>query len=109
MNSRLDADPAKYADHEWLAAPYTDDGRTVYSLVHDEYQGQTHPGRCPSGVYLKCWYNSITLAVSTDGGRTFTHAERRRAHLVASVPYRYEPDAGPYRLLRAQQFRPQPR
>jgi hypothetical protein len=96
MNSRFDADPAKYADHEWLAAPYTDDGRTVYSLVHDEYQGQTHPGRCPSGVYLKCWYNSITLAVSRDGGRTFSHAGTPPAHLVASVPYRYEPDAGPF-------------
>lgn len=96
MGSRLDADPSKYADHEWLAAPYTDDGRTVYSLVHDEYQGQTHPGRCPSGVYLKCWYNSITLAVSQDGGRTFSHAGTPPAQLVASVPYRYEPDAGPY-------------
>ena len=96
MNSRFDADPAKYADHEWLAAPYTDDGRTVYSLVHDEYQGQTHPGRCPSGVYLKCWYNSLTLAVSRDGGRTFSHAGTPPRHLVASVPYTYEPDAGPY-------------
>ena len=31
-------------------------------------------------------------------GRTFTHAAPPR-HLVASVPYRYEPDAGPYGLF----------
>ncbi len=48
--------------------------------------------------YLKCWYNSITLARSTDGGRTFRHAPPPR-HLVASVPYRYEPDAGPFGLF----------
>jgi hypothetical protein len=96
MASRFDADPSRYADREWLAAPYTDDGRTVYSLVHDEYQGQTHPGRCPSGEYFKCWYNSITLAVSRDGGRTFSHVGAASRHLVASVPYRYEPDVGPY-------------
>jgi len=65
----------------------------VYALVHNEYQGNQHPGQCPSGEYLNCWYNSITLARSTDGGRTFTHAPPPR-HLVAAVPYRYEPDAG---------------
>ena len=79
MVSDLDGDPARFDDREWIAAPYTTDGRTVYALVHDEYQGDKHPGRCPSGEYLKCWYNAITLARSTDGGRTFTHARRRRA------------------------------
>ena len=66
--------------------------------MHNEYQGYKHPGRCSSEDYLKCWYNSITLARSTDGGRTFTHAAPPR-HLVASVPYRYEPDAGPFGLF----------
>jgi hypothetical protein len=44
---------------------------------------------------LKCWYNAITFARSDDGGRTY----RRRAGpaaLVATAPYRYEPDAGSY-------------
>ena len=45
MVSALDADPARFDDREWLAAPYTDDGRTVYALVHNEYQGDKHPGR----------------------------------------------------------------
>jgi hypothetical protein len=98
MVSDLDGDPARFDDREWITAPYTRDGRTVHALVHDEYQGHNHPGACPSEDYLKCWYNSITLARSTDGGRTFTHAAPPR-HLVASVPYRYEPDAGPFGLF----------
>ena len=93
-----DDDPARFDDREWITAPYTTDGRTVHALVHNEYQGDKHPGRCPSEEYLKCWYNSITLARSTDGGRTFTHAAPP-GHLVASVPYRYEADAGPFGLF----------
>jgi hypothetical protein len=98
MVSDLDGDPARFDDREWLAAPYTTDGRTVHALIHDEYQGYRHPGQCSPGAGLKCWYNSITLARSTDGGRSFTHAAPPR-HLVASVPYRYEPDAGPFGLF----------
>ena len=96
MGSTRAADPSRYADREWLAAPFTLDGRTVYSLVHNEYQGNQHPGQCPSGVYQKCWYNSITLAVSRDGGRTYRRVAPPPRHRVASSPYRYEPDAGPY-------------
>ncbi len=96
MDSARDADPARFADREWIAAPYTEDGRTVYALVHQEYQGQQHPGVCASGNYLKCWYNSVTLAVSRDGGRTYRHAAPPPGHRVASLPYTYEPEAGPY-------------
>ena len=98
MVSRRDPEPAQFQDREWLASPHTDDGRTIHALVHNEYQGDKHPGRCPSGQYLRCWYNAITLARSTDGGRTFSHAPPPR-HLVATVPYRYTPDAGPYGLF----------
>lgn len=99
MRSDRRADPALFDDAEWLASPYTFDGRTVYSLVHEEYQGHLHPGRCPSGEYLKCWYNSITLAVSRDGGETFTDARKPPANLIASIPYHYPPDGGPVGIL----------
>jgi hypothetical protein len=99
MRSRMDPDPAVYADREWVASPFSPNGRTVYALVHDEYQGTEHPGRCPSGTYEKCWYNAITLAISTDGGRTYRHAAPPPRHLVASVPYKYEPDLGPVGLF----------
>lgn len=90
------ADPALFSDNEWLAAPYTEDGVTVFALVHNEHQGHTHAGQCPSGDYFSCWYNSITLAVSTDGGATYAPAAAPPGHLVAAPPLRYEPDGGPY-------------
>ena len=98
MKSDLDGDPARFSDREWITAPWTRDGRTVYALVHNEHQGDKHPGQCPSGVYLKCWYNSITLARSVDGGRTFRQPPAPR-HLIAATPYRYPPDAGPVGLF----------
>ncbi len=99
MHSGDDADPARFNDREWLAAPYTLDGRTIYALVHNEYQGNQHAGRCPSGVYLNCWYNAVTLAVSHDGGVSFRDAQPPPRHLVATVPYRYAPDAGAYGIF----------
>ena len=99
MSSADDPNPARFNDHEWLAAPYSPDGRTVYALVHNEYHGYEHPGRCPSGDYLKCWYNAVTLAVSRDGGASFRDARPPPGHLVATTPYRYVPDAGPYGIF----------
>jgi hypothetical protein len=98
MVSDFDGDPARFDDREWLTSPYTTDGRTVHALVHNEYQGYKHPGRCTSEEPLDCWYNSITLARSVDGGRTFTHAPPPR-HLIATVPYRYTPGLNPYGLF----------
>lgn len=98
MASKRDANPAAFADNQWVTAPYTRDGRTIISLLHNEYQGHTHRGRCPSGQYLSCWYNSVTFALSDDGGSTFTPADAP-GNLVAGVPYTYEPDQGPYGIF----------
>jgi hypothetical protein len=95
MRSDHAADPGLYNDNEWLAAPYTEDGLTVYALVHNEFQGHTHPGQCPQGEYFPCWDNSITLAASTDGGDSFHDAASPPGHLVARLPYPYEAGAGP--------------
>ncbi len=126
MPSHYDPDPARFDDSEWIHSTYTLDGTTVFALVHDEYRGHTHPDRCPSGEYLKCWYNAVTLAVSTDGGASYGHAPPP-GHLVASIPYPYVPNSGPagifqpsnivhnpadgyyYALLRTQQYQDQPR
>jgi hypothetical protein len=98
LGSDNDPNPARFNDREWIAATYTTDGRTVYALLHNEYQGHRHPGRCPSGIYLNCWYNAITFARSQDGGRTFQHPTPPR-HLVASSPDRYVPEKGPHGLF----------
>ena len=85
--------PALSDDRSWIAATHSTDGQTVYALVHNEFQGHSRPALCPSARYMSCWRNSITLAISRDDGRTFTHAPPP-AHYVAGVPYRYEGDAG---------------
>ncbi len=98
MASDYDPDPAKFADREWITSPYTTDGKNVFALVHNEYQGNQHPGGCPVRQYHPCWYNTITLAASTDGGNTYAQAPAP-THLVASVPYTYAPGKGPYGLF----------
>jgi hypothetical protein len=98
MRSGYDPQPQSYDDREWIASPYTRNGRTVFALVHEEYQGYNHPGACSSGELLKCWYNAITFARSDDGGRSYRQPGGA-AKLVAASPYRYEPDAGAYGLF----------
>jgi hypothetical protein len=96
MSSAQQGDPSLYSDRSWLAAPYTLDGQTVYALVHNEYQGNRHPGACPQEAYEPCWYNAVTEYISIDGGRTFGPIVPPPGHLVASLPHRYEAGAGPY-------------
>ncbi len=95
MISDNNADPSLFNDYEWIASPYTEDGQTVYALVHNEYWGHTHPGQCPQQQYFPCWDNSITLVISTDGGKIFNDSYTPPAHLVARLPYPYEAGAGP--------------
>ena len=69
-------------------------------LIHAEYQGYNHsPGYCiRSGESFadkqKCWYNALTLAKSTNGGATFSHAAPPD-HYVGGPPYRYLAGTGP--------------
>ncbi len=86
MSSSGNADPSKYDAREWLASPWTPDGKTVYALVHNEYQGHLYQNGCPSSS--ACWFNSITSAVSTNSGATFTQPTAP-AQLVATVPYQF--------------------
>jgi hypothetical protein len=99
MRSDFEADPALYNDHEWIAGVHTEDGQTIYAVLHNEYQGHTHAGQCPSGDYFNCWYNALTLAVSTDGGASYADAAPPPGHLVATLPYQYEGAAGPYGIF----------
>jgi len=98
MASDKDADPSKYNDMEWISALYTLDGVNIHVLVHNEYQGNNHPGMCHSGEYFDCWYNSITYALSTDKGQTYTHAPAPQ-HRVANLPYKYVDGDGPYGIF----------
>jgi hypothetical protein len=94
MSSGEDERPSTFSDREWIGSLFTRDGRTIWALVHDEYQGNRHPGRCASGSYYRCWYNAITLARSTDGGRSYHPARQPPHHLVAGPSFRYRSDLG---------------
>jgi hypothetical protein len=86
-------DPAAFDDRAWIAAPYTRDGRTIYALLHNEFQGHFRPDLCPSRNYSACWSNAITWARSTDGGANFMQPAAP-ANLVAALPYKYRGDTG---------------
>lgn len=99
MDSSREPDPSRYQDRTWIASPYTEDGRTVHALAHNEYHGWEHPGQCSASDTFACWYNTITAAVSTDGGASYAPVGAPPAHLVAALPQRYEDGAGPYGFL----------
>lgn len=94
-----DPDPAMFDDSEWIGSPYTEDGETVYAIVHNEYRGDTHgesrPDQCPSGRRLPCLDTSFTMQISTDGGTTFDDIVEPPGHLVATLPYTYRDDTIP--------------
>jgi hypothetical protein len=41
MRSGYNPLPRNYDDREWIAATFTPNGKTVFALVHEEYQGTT--------------------------------------------------------------------
>jgi hypothetical protein len=94
MSSDEAGAPARFSDREWIGSLFTIDGRTIWALVHDEYQGNRHSGRCASASYYRCWYNAITLARSSDGGRSYHPARHPPRHLVAGPSFRYRSDLG---------------
>lgn len=84
-------DPAAFDDFGWLAAFWTADGRRVTALVHNEFHGWLRPALCPSGDQLACWYNSVTLAQSDDGGVRFARVPGASG-LVAAPGHRFRND-----------------
>lgn len=94
IDSRGRPDPSDYDGHQWLAAVHTEDGQHIVGLVHNEHQGHRYAGQCPSGIYSRCWYNSITSVESFDGGESYTRPPVPGQRL-ASLPYRFQPDTGP--------------
>jgi hypothetical protein len=98
MSSTGNSDPAMYDGREWVASPWTPDGKNIYALVHNEYSGHLYSpggyclfsGESQSDRY-KCWYNSVTSAYSTNSGATYQQLPAP-SHLVATIPYQYAKD-----------------
>lgn len=92
MSSSLDGAPAAFNQREWVASLYTDDGRRIAALVHEEYHG-TQPGTCVQNEPTSCWYNAVTFARSDNGGLSFQQPPP--GQLVAASAYRYRPGDAP--------------
>lgn len=94
LDSNQNPDPAAYDNGQWLASVYSPDGQTVYGLTHMEYIGAFFPGMCPVDIHspdaLRCWWNTVTLVVSTDAGHSYHRAPKRNG-LVGALPFRYDP------------------
>lgn len=95
MRSPHDGDPSKFNDNTWLASPYTEDGQTIYAIIHQEFHGWEHGEACPGENY-SCWYNALLMGISTDGGVTYKSLGEPPSNLVAALPIPYEAGAGPY-------------
>ena len=93
LGSPLDANPAHYADRNFIAALWTRDGRAVSALVHHEYHADDFH-RCRATGDLACWYNTILAYRSNDGGLDFT---RMPAPVVAAAPFRQDVEQGRHR------------
>ena len=83
--------PEDYSDRVWISSTWSENGRTIFALGHDEYQAHRHPGRCRFSTYMQCWYNAIVLLRSDDAGRSFLRIGERP---VASIPIRQDVDQG---------------
>ncbi len=105
IGSHRNPDPAMYDGHEWMAAPYIHTDGSIDAIMHNEYHGWEYASTpqtaqpCPSSdadptnSLNACWYNSLSLARSTDGGQSYTHAPAP-SHVIASLHTPYEPDGG---------------
>ncbi|WP_218054603.1 hypothetical protein [Legionella massiliensis] len=81
-----------YNNELWMVVPYTLDGQTIYSLVHNEY----HPCTPPSTdkdckVSVENEYGNLVAAQSTDAGNTFKLIQSSSVNnvpvFVAPYPY----------------------
>ena len=86
--------PVEDFDHqEWITSVYSEDGINIHALVHNEYH-DPYSTKCKPGITdpsNPCWYNFISYAKSTDGGRTFTQPTSPN-HLVAMLPFKWNPE-----------------
>jgi hypothetical protein len=86
-------DPSRWDDRGWISGVWTTDGSDVYALIHNEFHGHLRPALCPSRVYERCWWNTVTEVVSHDGGISFARPTPPWQY-VAGLPYRYKGDLG---------------
>jgi hypothetical protein len=84
----FDPNPAHYRWSSTVFAQYTENGRDIYGLVHNEWHGWEIQGACTAAQGARrCGSGGITYAVSHDDGDTW-FAPEPPDNLVATVPPR---------------------
>jgi len=91
FSGRHSEKPEDYSDRIWISSTWSDDGRTIFALGHNEYQAERHLDRCRFQTYFACWWNAIVPLRSDDGGLTFSRIGERP---VATIPIRQDVDQG---------------
>jgi hypothetical protein len=97
LPSKLDPNPAKYADQDWIAGFYTANGQDVFALVHDEYHGVENIPACkarlaasPGNAYVICQQIALTGYISHNAGQSFTPLPFDQP--LAAPPVKLTPD-----------------
>jgi hypothetical protein len=84
----FDPNPAHYNYLHLIFGTYTENGRDIYAMVHNEWHGWEIPGACPAGLgRRRCGRGGIVYAVSHDNGDTFS-SPAAPDNLIATVPPR---------------------
>ncbi|WP_156684149.1 hypothetical protein [Pseudomonas sp. Leaf127] len=94
FTASMDPDPERYNARIWLQSFYTENnGKTVYSLGSSDYHASWF-NKCPdeNARNKGCWWSSIVLARSDDGGRSFITAQPPK-HIVARSPNYFSTDS----------------
>jgi hypothetical protein len=86
------SNPADFNGLGYITATWTQDGKNVVSLTHNEYHAERFPGMCIYQTSMQCWYNSIIGLKSSDGGVTF--AAPFGIRLVAAAPLQQRNNQG---------------
>jgi len=95
LTSHENADPSTYSGVAFVTAVWTDDGKTVTALIHNEYHADHFPSACIFKESMKCWYTTIVSAKSIDGGQSF--AETSPPAVIASAPFPQDFQQGRHR------------
>ncbi len=91
FRSPLSKDPSDFDDYDWLTSFYTEDGKNVFAIVHEEFHGGEVKRLCLSQNNFGCIQASVGEAVSKNGGYSFSRA-LGAADLVATLPLVYQGD-----------------
>jgi hypothetical protein len=84
------ADPKAFDAEGWIEATFTQDGSNVLALVSNDWSPKkaanpVKSAACPAVGSSPCDYMSITIARSSDGGKTFKY--QSGAHVLAAMPF----------------------